>query len=166
MALDRNSRSSNVLARIILEKRYGLKPRYVTRDPSKGISFEKVDAALTIGDTSFRQVGIPFRDLGVEWKDFTGCPFVYALWAFLPGHPRSRELGFVVEVTQLARVPVCVLVHPAGKVGATTLSKFSVRPIIGWPTKRVKLRVTGPRLLLMFTGIVNNVPQGVLGGTV
>src|SRR5689334_9937981 len=48
VALDRNSRTSNMLTRIILEKRYGVRPAYVTRDPSKGkISFKAVDAAVT-----------------------------------------------------------------------------------------------------------------------
>lgn len=93
VALDRNSRSSNVLARIILERFYGLRPRYVTRDPARKMSMAGVDAALTIGDTSFRDEGLPFLDLGIEWKKFTGKPFVYALWAFLPGHPRARELA-------------------------------------------------------------------------
>lgn len=97
VALDRNSRSSNVLARIILERRYGLRPRYVTRDPARKLSLENVDAALTIGDASFRSSKIPFLDLGTEWKEFTGRPFVYALWAFLPGHPRARELGAVLR---------------------------------------------------------------------
>ena len=93
VALDRNSRTSNVLARIILEKRHGLRPRYVIRDPSRRVSFRGVDAVLTIGDTSFRPLKAPFLDLGTEWKAFTGRPFVYAVWAFLPGHPRARELG-------------------------------------------------------------------------
>lgn len=93
VALDRNSRTSNVLARIILEKRHGLRPRYVTRDPSRRVSFKGVDAVLTIGDASFRPSRVPFLDLGTEWKAFTGRPFVYAVWAFLPGHPRAREMG-------------------------------------------------------------------------
>lgn len=93
VALDRNSRSSNALARIILERRYGLRPRYVTRDPSRRFSMKEVDAVLTIGDASFRPGRWPFLDLGTEWREFTGRPFVYALWAFLPGHPRARELG-------------------------------------------------------------------------
>jgi chorismate dehydratase len=92
VALDRNSRTSNLLTKIILEKRYGLRPKYVTRDPAKGLSFKAVDAALTIGDTSFRAAGVPFLDLGTEWKAFTGLPFVYALWAFRPGHPKAKEI--------------------------------------------------------------------------
>jgi chorismate dehydratase len=92
VALDRNSRTSNMLTRVILEKRYGLRPRYVMRDPSAGLSFKAVDAAVTIGDTSFRPSGVPFLDLGTEWKAFTGRPFVYALWAHRPGHPKAAEI--------------------------------------------------------------------------
>ncbi|MFN3484234.1 MAG: menaquinone biosynthetic enzyme MqnA/MqnD family protein, partial [Planctomycetota bacterium] len=91
VALDRNSRTSNMLARIVLERRYGLRPHYVTRDPSRGaLSFQDVDAAVTIGDTSFRPRRVPFLDLGTEWKAFTGRPFVYALWAYRPGDPNAR----------------------------------------------------------------------------
>jgi chorismate dehydratase len=93
VALDRNSRTSNLLTKIILEKRYTLRPTYVTRDPAKGLSFKAVDAALTIGDTSFRLGGVPFLDLGTEWKAFTGLPFVYALWAFRQGHPKAKEIA-------------------------------------------------------------------------
>lgn len=93
VALDRNSRTSNMLTRIILEKRYGVRPTYVTRDPSKGLSFKAVDAAVTIGDTSFRPAGVPFLDLGTEWKAFTGRPFVYALWAHRPGHPQAGKIA-------------------------------------------------------------------------
>jgi hypothetical protein len=74
--------------------------------------------------------------------------------------------GLVVEVTQFASVPVCAVVQPAGKAGATTLSNASVRLKVGWPTRRVKFLVTDPRLLLMLTGMLSNVPQGVFAGTV
>jgi len=100
VALDRNSRTSNMLARILLEKRYGLRPRYVTRDPSKGLSFKAVDAAVTIGDTSFRPGGVPFLDLGAEWRAFTGRPFVYALWAHRPGHPKAREIASTLRAAK------------------------------------------------------------------
>src|SRR5262245_53562942 len=94
VALDRNSRTSNMLTRIILEKRYGVRPTYVTRDPSQGkISIKAVDAAVTIRDNVLSPAGVPFLDLGTEWKAFTGRPFVYALWAHRPGHPKAREIA-------------------------------------------------------------------------
>lgn len=92
LALDRNSRTSNLLARIILEERYGLRPKCVVRDPAAGLTFRGVDAAVTIGDTSFRSAGVPYLDLGSEWKALTGRPFVFALWAFRKDHPRRREI--------------------------------------------------------------------------
>ncbi len=97
VALDRNSRTSNLLARIILEKRYGIRPRYLVRDPVKGLSFKGFDAAVTIGDTSFRPRGVPFLDLGTEWKAFTGRPFVYAAWAHRKNHPEAREIAALLR---------------------------------------------------------------------
>src|SRR5262245_56423467 len=89
VALDRNSRTTNALARILLEKRFGLTPRYVTADPARGL---KGDAAVTIGDASFRDYGVPSLDLGAEWRAFARTPFVFALWAHRKGHPRAAEI--------------------------------------------------------------------------
>jgi len=97
VALDRNSRTSNVLARIILERRYETRPSYVMRDPSRGVSFKGFDAAVTIGDVSFRPLGVPYVDLGKEWLDFTGLPLVYAVWAYRDGHPRAKEMGALLR---------------------------------------------------------------------
>lgn len=108
VALDRNSRTSNMLTRILLEKRHGLRPTYVVRDPSKGLDFKAVDAVVTIGDTSFRPGKTPFLDLGSEWKSFTGKPFVYALWAHRPGHPKAREIARTLTAAKkrgTARIP-------------------------------------------------------------
>ncbi len=94
VALDRNSRTTNALARILLEKKHGLSPRYVVADPAKGL---KGDAAVTIGDASFRDFGVPSIDLGAEWRAFTGKPFVFALWAHRKGHPRAAEIRRVLR---------------------------------------------------------------------
>lgn len=121
VALDRNSRTSNMLTRILLEKRYGLRPRYVLRDPSKGLSFKAVDAAVTIGDTSFRRGSVPFLDLGSEWKAFTGRPFVYALWAYRPGHPKTREIAATLRAAKklgTARIPE-IARREAARLGLT-----------------------------------------------
>ena len=108
VALDRNSRTSNMLTRILLEKRHGLRPTYVVRDPTKGLSFKAVDAVVTIGDTSFRPGKMPFLDLGSEWRAFTGRPFVYALWAYRRGHPKAREIASTLRAAKkrgTARIP-------------------------------------------------------------
>jgi chorismate dehydratase len=100
VALDRNSRTSNLLCRILLEERHGLEPRYVVRDPSRRLDWRGVDAVLTIGDTSFRREDAPALDLAEEWLAFTGKPFVFALWAHRPGHPRVREIGRVLRAAR------------------------------------------------------------------
>jgi chorismate dehydratase len=94
VALDRNSRTTNALARILLERRFGLSPRYVAADPARGL---KGDAAVTIGDASFRDYGVPSLDLGAEWRAFAGRPFVFALWAHEPGHPCAAEIRRVLR---------------------------------------------------------------------
>jgi predicted solute-binding protein len=97
-----------MLTRILLEKRHGLRPTYVVRDPSKGLSFKAVDAVVTIGDTSFRPGAVPYLDLGREWREFTGKPFVYALWAHRPGHPKAREIASALKAAKrrgTARIP-------------------------------------------------------------
>jgi chorismate dehydratase len=100
VALDRNSRTSNVLARIILERRYGARPAYTMRDPSRGLSFKGFDAAVTIGDVSFHRTRWPYVDLGKEWLDFTGLPLVYAVWAYRKGHPQAREMGVLLRAAK------------------------------------------------------------------
>jgi predicted solute-binding protein len=106
VALDRNSRTSNMLTRILLAKRYGVRPGFVVRDPSKRLSWKGVDAVVTIGDTSFRREGIPFLDLGSEWKALTGKPFVYALWAHRPGHPKTKEIVATLRAAKARGVKV------------------------------------------------------------
>jgi chorismate dehydratase len=101
VALDRNSRTTNALARILLERRYGLNPKYVTHDPDGKTDFRKkasIDAAVTIGDASFRDWGLPSLDLGASWRDFTGLPFVFAVWAL-----RRRDAALMRRLRGAAR---------------------------------------------------------------
>ena len=93
VALDRNSRTSNMLTRVLLEERYGLSPRYVLRDPARGLDWDGVDGAVTIGDTSFLPSGTSSKDLAELWTRWTGKPFVFALWAHRRGHPRAGEIA-------------------------------------------------------------------------
>jgi chorismate dehydratase len=55
------------------------------------------DAAVTIGDKSFRPGSWPYLDLGTEWRAMTGKPFVYALWAHQKNHPRAAEIRRVLR---------------------------------------------------------------------
>ncbi len=78
VALDPASKTSVELARIVLEKFYLLKPSYVSTD-------EPADAQLLIGDPAImhRQANPEqnYLDLASAWREHTGLPFVFAVWA-------------------------------------------------------------------------------------
>ncbi|MEO8433042.1 MAG: menaquinone biosynthesis protein [Acidobacteriota bacterium] len=81
VALDPASRTSAALVRILLERRYGIRPRFID-GPS-----EDADARLVIGDPALktRVSGQVVLDLAAEWRAFTGRSFVFAFWAVREG---------------------------------------------------------------------------------
>lgn len=83
VALDASSLSSVLLAKIILQERFGLTPKYVSMSPVIPRMLEICDAAVTIGDvTMCTDLGnCEAVDLGEEWCNLTGLPFVFAVWA-------------------------------------------------------------------------------------
>lgn len=88
LALDEGSRTSVALTRILLKERFGLSPE--TCHLPIGASADDVasDAVLLIGDRGMlpRSPAFPFEwDLGAEWKQWTGLPFVFAMWIARPG---------------------------------------------------------------------------------
>ena len=104
VALDKDSLTSCVLTKIILWKKYSLKPEYIVLDDKRKIYSEYADAFLVIGDDAMnvREEGFIVLDLGQEWNALTGLPFVYAVWVAkadskIPGLSRllidARECG-------------------------------------------------------------------------
>jgi len=86
VALTSTSRTSQVLARILLEKHWGVTPEYVEMPPDLPAMLRDADAALLIGDEALRAywespLDVHVYDLGREWTDWTGLPMVYAVWA-------------------------------------------------------------------------------------
>ena len=84
VALTSESATSQVLARIVLERVYGARPRYevVSTRPEEALA--EHDAALFIGDTALdvrRQRDVTVYDLGEAWSSYAGLPMVYAVWA-------------------------------------------------------------------------------------
>ena len=94
VGLDPASRTSAVLTRLLLKRRYGVEPEF--RD---GPGFEN-DAELVIGDPALktRLNGRVVLDLAAEWRAFSGHPFVFALWAIAPGVP-EREASEIVRAS-------------------------------------------------------------------
>ncbi|WP_312741413.1 menaquinone biosynthetic enzyme MqnA/MqnD family protein [Sphingobacterium multivorum] len=76
LRLDKQSRTSNGLARVLI-KNYWKKDVELVTDESI-----EPDAYVLIGDRTFgKKNAIPYvYDLGEEWFNFTGLPFAFALW--------------------------------------------------------------------------------------
>ena len=108
--VDRGSRSSVALLRILLAERHGTQPDCVPVEPRPGMALEPGEGALIIGDRCFAQQallkrenphGLAGHDLGAMWKDLTGLPFVFAAWTAAPDLPRRAGARAVAELGAL-----------------------------------------------------------------
>ncbi len=85
LATDAGSRTSVMLARILLAERFGAEPRVFSEPPELATMLATADAALLIGDAALHvdPATLPFEtlDLGAEWTSLTGLPMVFAVWA-------------------------------------------------------------------------------------
>ena len=89
LAADTGSRTSVMLTRVILAKRYGgVKLDVIPMAPDLGAMLARADAALIIGDPALllNPEELPYQclDLGEEWVEMTGFPMVFAVWAGRP----------------------------------------------------------------------------------
>ncbi len=88
LAADEGSRTSTLLARLILAERFGAEPEVIPMAPELPAMLGRADAALLIGDAALRfdPSGFPGEvlDLGAEWTRWTGKPMVFAVWAARP----------------------------------------------------------------------------------
>ncbi len=114
VVVDAASGTSVLLLRVLLEKRFGLKPRYVVEP----LAERRSDAStqMLIGDQAIRfraaaslrdarpdadpdhgvtgpLSGWHILDLGQAWFDWTGLPFVFAVWAVHADHPDIHNLA-------------------------------------------------------------------------
>jgi chorismate dehydratase len=113
VALGSSSRTGVLLARMLLGERYRVAPEYFHCPPDLTQMLLEADAGVVIGDVALRALyeaprrGLTVTDLGQEWRDWTGLPMVFAVWAvrrdFAGDHPglvkdvheaflRSRDL--------------------------------------------------------------------------
>lgn len=94
LGLDIESKTSNILAQIILHERYGILPETVmVRDPNEK-TLDDMDAFVSIGDKTFNlllKTDMEHIDLGEAWKEITGLPVVFAVWVMAP-HFKDRDI--------------------------------------------------------------------------
>ncbi|MEM0995730.1 MAG: menaquinone biosynthesis protein [Bacteroidota bacterium] len=94
LRLDQHSRSSNGLARILL-KHYWHNPLPHSVPEKRDFSLIQGNTAgVAIGDRAY-QIRDQFAyvyDLAQVWKDWTGLPFVFAVWAYDPQRVSFAQL--------------------------------------------------------------------------
>ncbi len=125
LALDVGSRTSAVLARILLKERFGVAPKLRSLPIGVDLGDMPADAVLVIGDRGMAPVNGPFEfvwDLGEEWSRWTGLPFVFSFWVARPG----VDLRGVAGTLAAAR-----------DIGLTRLAEIARReaPLIGIPAE-------------------------------
>jgi chorismate dehydratase len=105
VALGSTSRTSVLLTRLWLAERHGVRPDYYSCPPDLSAMLLEASAAVLIGDAALRATydaprrGLAVHDLGAAWREWTGLPMVFAVWAvrreFAAAHP-----GLVKDVHQ------------------------------------------------------------------
>ena len=115
IAVDPASRSSVMLLRILLRKVYQIEPEFYPSPIDAQLS--EHPARLVIGDAAIRaSLGNPdpltsVFDLSAAWRDWTGLPFVFAVWAGQRGifaDPALRNLLLTAKANGLANIETIV----------------------------------------------------------
>jgi chorismate dehydratase len=87
VALGSTSRTSVLLARMWLSQVHGVQPDYFVCPPDLTTMLLEAEAAVLIGDAALRATydaprrGLDVYDLGQVWREWTGLPMVFAVWA-------------------------------------------------------------------------------------
>ena len=88
VSLGSTSRTSVVLAQMLLERRWGVQPKYRSDPPDLPVMLSHADAAVLIGDPALSASlvegpaqGWTVTDLAQAWREWTGLPMVFAVWA-------------------------------------------------------------------------------------
>lgn len=113
LACDPDSHTSVALAQVVLAERHGVRPRLVPLEQADGADDE---ARLLIGDKVVCEEPAGFEyqyDLGFEWKELTGLPFVFAVWMCRQGTPLDDLPARLVEARRegLANVDSIIARH-------------------------------------------------------
>ena len=102
LAVDEGSRTSVALVRVLLRERYGVDPHLERLGLGQTTTETTADAVLLIGDRAIAPPKEKFHavwDLGEEWFQWTGLPFVFAMWVVRADTP----LGGAERALTIAR---------------------------------------------------------------
>ncbi|MGH3729904.1 MAG: menaquinone biosynthetic enzyme MqnA/MqnD family protein [Micromonosporaceae bacterium] len=103
VALGSTSRTGVLLAQMLLADWYAVRPTYLRCPPDLTEMLLEADAAVLIGDVALRATmqaaerGLHLVDLGTAWRDWTGLPMVFAVWAVRRDYAEAQP-GLVKDV--------------------------------------------------------------------
>ena len=108
--LDFQSRTSVQLVQVLCREYWKIEPEFLTAQPGYEQLIHGEDAGVVIGDRCFDSLGrYKFSyDLSENWYEFTGLPFVFAVWHSNRSLPESfiekfnHSLGFGIQQKELA----------------------------------------------------------------
>ncbi|MFC6092622.1 chorismate mutase [Saccharothrix lopnurensis] len=86
VALGSTSRTAALLATVLLAEWAGVDVEYRVEPPVLADMLRQADGAVLIGDAALAETlhprpGLRVHDLGALWRDWTGLPMVFAVWA-------------------------------------------------------------------------------------
>lgn len=99
IAKDPASKTSNALAKVIFEKHLKKPVELLNAD-----SAEEFDASIIIGDRALTDPESKYEqyDLASLWKEMTGLPFVFAVWAYRNDeHDHERLIEIILSAKKL-----------------------------------------------------------------
>src|SRR4029453_4990897 len=103
VALGSTSRTGVLLAQMLLAEKYGAEPEYFRCPPELTQMLLEADAAVLIGGPALRalyeapELGLEVTDLAEAWREWTGLPMVFAVWAVRKEFAAAQR-GMVKEV--------------------------------------------------------------------
>jgi chorismate dehydratase len=149
VAADRASRTSNLLAQLLLRRRLGSDAKVFSEvDP------EGADAAVIIGDAALQSKGrgAARYDLAEEWRAMTGLPFVFAVWVYRRGNDAADRL------TRIAHESLARGERAAAEIARRAAPALGLSPEIcaGYLTQCIYYRLTARerRAMDMFRRLV------------
>jgi chorismate dehydratase len=118
LALDISSRTSVALTRILCSVKWGIAPKLIPSEPNMRAMLARADAALIIGDPALEidhgASDLTKVDLGSEWQELTGLPFVYAMWT---GRAGAVDVAHVAELQATRRRGEAAVAEIAAREG-------------------------------------------------
>ena len=105
IAVDRGSRSSIALLRVLLAEKFGISPDLHVIEPRPEALFAQMPTVLVIGDRADEvdATGLHVYDLGELWYALTGLPFVFAAWVMRETLSDTGESGKREQIVTVLR---------------------------------------------------------------